>query len=98
MKTLIEPIAIILLLFVWLLFTPWLIVKTIWCAITNTHRAWRILVGLDVAANAVFNDDEIQTISARAAKARNTNRKWGCRLCKIIELVKPKHCNDSLED
>lgn len=93
-----EPIFIICLLLVWVAFTPWVILKTLYCAFANPHRAWRVLVGLDVAANAVLNDDTIQTISKRAALARNSGKRWGCVLCKLLDKADKNHCDKQLKD
>lgn len=37
-----------------------------------------------------------ETISERAAKARNNGREWGCILCRFLDWVSPGHCDDAL--
>lgn len=97
MKHILESVILVVLLLVWaLFFVLWLLPSTLYRAVVNKHRAWRVLVGLDVAANMVFNDDEIQTISKRAALARNTGKKWGCILCKLLDTADKDHCNKSI--
>lgn len=93
----IETIGTLLLFGMWALFSGWMFIKAIYCCLFNKHRAWRILTGLDVAANAVLNDDKIQTISQRAAIARNDGKKWGCVLCKLLDRIKKNHCDESLQ-
>ena len=41
------------------------------------------------------NPDE--TISSRAAKARNAGRWWGCIFCRLIDKLDPNHCDDTIE-
>lgn len=33
-----------------------------------------------------------QTISARAWKARNRGKRWGCLLCQLLDWLDPNHC------
>lgn len=97
MKRIFTFVIITLLLFVWtVFFILWLLPSTLYRAVLNPYRAWRVLVGLDVAANMVFNDDEIQTISKRAALARNNGKKWGCILCKLLDTADKNHCDKSI--
>lgn len=39
---------------------------------------------LDQAVNTVFGGSPNETISERAAKARNAGRQWGCVLCRFL--------------
>jgi hypothetical protein len=51
---------------------------------------------LDEAANTVFGGSPNETISERAAKARNAGRKWGCLLCLVLNRINPGHCDNAL--
>lgn len=51
---------------------------------------------LDEAANTVLGGSPNETISERAAKARNEGRKWGCVLCRFLNWINPGHCDTAL--
>jgi hypothetical protein len=51
---------------------------------------------LDEATNTVLGGSPNETISERAAKARNAGRKWGCVLCKVLNWINPGHCDNAL--
>lgn len=51
---------------------------------------------LDEAANTVFGGSPNETISERAAKARNAGRRWGCILCRVLGWINPGHCDTAL--
>lgn len=55
---------------------------------------WLIL--LDQAGNTLTGGSPNETISERAAKARNEGKKWGCVLCKVLNWVNPGHCDNAL--
>lgn len=55
-----------------------------------------LLVLLDQAGNTLAGGSPNETISERAAKARNAGKEWGCLLCKALNWVKPGHCDDAL--
>ena len=71
-------------------------IRSLWAIFTNPERAWFLLVSYDWMANAAANDYERQPISARAAKARNDGRRWGCWLCKLLDYIDDDHCNKNL--
>ncbi len=62
---------------------------------TSPVRAWRIAVGFDQLANVAFNGSEDETISSRAARARDNGRRWGCILCKFLDALDENHCEKS---
>lgn len=51
---------------------------------------------LDEAANTVLGGSPNETISERAAKARDEGRKWGCVLCRFLNWINPGHCDTAL--
>ena len=60
---------------------------------------WRILLSIDQFFNTLTGGDEDETISSRIGK--NVEAKtdcWICRiLCKLLNLIDPNHCMDSIE-
>ena len=71
-------------------------IRSLVAIFTNHERAWFLLVSYDWMVNAAANDYERQPISARAAKARNDGRRWGCWLCKLLDYIDDDHCNKNL--
>lgn len=55
---------------------------------------WLIL--LDQAGNTLAGGSPNETISERAAKARNAGRRWGCVLCGLLDRVSAGHCDNAL--
>lgn len=55
---------------------------------------WLIL--LDQAGNTLAGGSPNETISERAAKARNEGKEWGCILCKVLNWINPGHCDNAL--
>ena len=51
-----------------------------------------ILVGMDQLANAILGGDPMETISFRAALAQEDGAKWGCLMCKFLNLFQNNHC------
>ncbi|KGC50985.1 hypothetical protein X986_3971 [Burkholderia pseudomallei] len=51
---------------------------------------------LDEAVNTIFGGSPNETISERAAKARNAGRRWGCMLCRFLDTISKGHCDDAL--
>lgn len=51
---------------------------------------------LDEAANTILGGSPNETISERAAKARNAGRRWGCILCRLLNRINPGHCDRAL--
>ncbi|MDE3023314.1 MAG: hypothetical protein KGI54_15945 [Pseudomonadota bacterium] len=57
-----------------------------------------VAVALDQFCNAILGGDPAETISSRAAKARNEGKQWGCILCKVLSIIIQKnHCTKSLD-
>jgi len=51
---------------------------------------------LDEAANTLAGGSPNETISERAAKARNAGRRWGCVLCRALNWINRGHCDRAL--
>lgn len=43
-----------------------------------------------------FRDGE--TVTAHAARAQVYGRRWGCRLCRMLNRLDPGHCTRALGD
>jgi hypothetical protein len=56
----------------------------------------QVLRGLDHLLNAILGGDATQTVSLRAALARDTGTRWGCILCKVLDWFQKDHCTIEL--
>ena len=56
-----------------------------------------IAIGIDQLGNAILRGDPDETVSSRAAKARNRGELWGCYLCAFLDWLDPDHCTSSIE-
>lgn len=56
-----------------------------------------LLFRIDNVGNAFTGGDYRETISSRAAKARNEGKPWGCVLCKLLGAVDKNHCDNALD-
>lgn len=62
------------------------------------NRFWRTLLALDQLLNVVvFNGDEDETVSSNAGKAALQGRRWGCVLCRILDVFDRDHCTKAIE-
>lgn len=68
------------------------------CVVGNPGKALNIALMIDETCNVDANGRVDETISARAAKARNTHKHWGCILCRVVGWIQPEHCDKALED
>ena len=64
----------------------------------NPDKAWLIAISIDDSSNVAGNGKLGQTISYRAATAQKAGAKWGCILCKLLDLVNQGHCTRALTD
>lgn len=51
---------------------------------------------IDEGINTIFGGSPNETVSERAAKARNAGRKWGCVLCRVLNWINQGHCDKAL--
>ena len=56
----------------------------------------RVALGLDTFANTVLGGLPSDTISYRAALARNKGERWGCLLCSFLNLFQQDHCDKAI--
>lgn len=66
------------------------------CVFVNAPKAWNIAKMVDETCNVGANGQINTTISARAARARNSGRRWGCALCWILDRIQANHCANSI--
>lgn len=58
---------------------------------------WNVLVTADLAFNTVIlASHDAETLSKRAAKARDKGQKWGCVLCALLDRIDRGHCDEAL--
>ena len=96
MKSAIEQrVALLLLLIGYIAFTVPCMVRYVWAALTTPTRALSIAVAYDRFLNAEANGNNKETISSRAYRAMTEGRRWGCWLCRVLDDIQPKHCEDS---
>ena len=58
---------------------------------------WNILISLDQFINVLLLGDPDETISSRAGKAMQEGKRWGCVLCRVLDVFQKDHCLKSLE-
>lgn len=71
-------------------------IRYICCIAFNPAKALEIAKMVDETANVDINGRMNETISARAARAQQANRPWGCILCGILDWIKKDHCHHAL--
>jgi hypothetical protein len=70
-------------------------VRMAWCIVVNPARAWVMAIAHDQLANAATGGDVDETISSRAYRAQVEGRRWGCLLCKMLDIIDKGHCKES---
>lgn len=74
------------------------LVATLWAIVAmlknpeRSGRWWRIVKAKDQVFNAALNGSEDETLSSRAARARDRGERWGCVLCKLLDSLDDRHC------
>lgn len=58
---------------------------------------WNLLIAIDQLANTLLAGDPDETISSRAAKAARKGERWGCVLCRLLDVFDNNHCEKSIE-
>lgn len=65
--------------------------------IAGSPRAVRVFVGADQTLNAAIGGSEDETISSRAGKGARMGIRRYCLLCRLLNVVDPGHCENSIE-
>ncbi len=71
------------------------LVRLLWSLVFSESSALRIAIAFDQLFNAAANGSEDETVSSRAARARDAGRRWGCVLCRLLDKIDPGHCDKS---
>lgn len=64
-------------------------------SVLRWHR--RVWKGLDRLVNALFGGSDEETISYRAAKRAAEGGRFGCLVCRLLDLVQRDHCRIALD-
>jgi len=56
-----------------------------------------IAVAVSILVNALLGGAPTETLSYRAARARDDRKRWGCVLCQILDTVDLNHCDKTLK-
>lgn len=88
-------LALLLLLVPMSLAAPIAMLHFVWAVFTAPKTALRIAIGFDQLGNVALNGDPDETISSRADKAREQQKRWGCVLCKLLDYIEKDHCTKS---
>lgn len=63
--------------------------------LTEAVRVTWIALAWDRLLNAATGGTDRETVSSRAARARDDRRPWACWLCQALDALDPDHCNQS---
>lgn len=58
---------------------------------------WNLAVGFDQFLNTLLGGSPDETLSSRAGKAQLKGKKWGCVLCRLLDIVDKDHCKNNIE-
>lgn len=72
------------------------LIRYFWTIAVAPSKTWRIAIGFDQLANVAFNGSEDETVSSRAARAKREGRRWGCVLCRFLNIFETDHCEKSV--
>lgn len=84
-----------LLLIVFVLTVPLAVARYLWAIITAPARALRMALAYDRFLNTSANGSDRESISSRAAFARDERKRWACVLCRWLDSIDHDHCNKS---
>lgn len=87
-------IALYPLLVLGLAFTA---LRYLFAVIGNPSKAAHIALMIDQTCNVDANGRVDESISYRAALARESGRRWGCVLCQLLDALVKDHCTRALE-
>jgi hypothetical protein len=71
---------------------PLAMLRMLWAIARTPDKAQAQARAFDRTGNALANGSEHELISARAYRAMLANRRWGCRLCKLLDMLDKNHC------
>lgn len=74
-------------------------IRGLWALIVgDTDRVLEIAKGYDLLGATILNGRAGEYISTRAYYASKEDRKWGCILCKLLDMIVTNHCEDSAKN
>lgn len=65
--------------------------------VTNPDKATNIALMVDQTVNVGANGQVDTTISGRAGRAMLRGKKWGCILCKVLDMIVKNHCLNAVK-
>jgi hypothetical protein len=71
-------------------------VRYLYTVLVAPDKSWKIAISFDQLFNAASNGNEDETVSSRAGRAKRENKKWGCVLCKLLDVFDKNHCDKSV--
>lgn len=80
---------------IWIICILCAVVSLLWMAVAiavDSPRALTIALGFDRTGNATSGGQDGEYLSSRANRARKEGRRWGCWLCKLLDKLRPGHC------
>lgn len=83
---------------IWLLIVlclPLAALRMLWAVIVSPTKALEQAKAFDKTGNALANGDPNEYISTRAYRAMQERRRWGCILCRLLDLIEKDHCKKS---
>lgn len=54
-------------------------------------------VSLSILLNALTGGRSPETFSLRSARARNGGKRWGCVMCRLLDVLDENHCDRTVE-
>lgn len=70
-------------------------VRFFWSVVFSPRKAWKLAISQDQNGNTALNGNEDETLSSRAARARDSGKRWGCILCRLLDAIDHNHCDKS---
>lgn len=77
---------------------PLAALRMLWAVFANPAKAFEQAKAFDLAGNVLLNGKLGEYISTRAYRAWKEGRRWGCVLCKLLDVVDPNHCEKSAKN
>jgi len=90
-----EKLGLLALTTIIMVFIPLALLRLVFGILTNSTKAWNVLVAFDRVGNAALNGNPSETISSRAYRGTLEGNKSWCILCKILDYIQPNHCKNS---
>ncbi len=93
--SILRRVGILFILIVCQLAAIMAIPRAIWALTFSPQKAFDLACGYDLLGNIVTNGQVGDFISARAYRAMQEGREWGCLLCRLLDWIQADHCKNS---